>query len=187
MPHILFVNNSNSLGTNRELIFRLNPRRESRTSFAKSASCALRTLEPTAAKVRFPSRFQRIDATLAAANLRNVWTIATGSFKDARFATFPTVLCAPCIRAGTSERGVCPECGAPWVRTQKWAPSCQCSAGSPVPATMLDPFGGAGTVGLVADRLGRDSITIEISPDYADMAQRRIRADAPLLTNVVYD
>ena len=56
-----------------------------------------------------------------------------------------------------------------------------------MPATVLDPFGGAGTVGLVAERLDRNSITIEISPDYADMAQRRIKADAPLLTNVVFD
>ena len=56
-----------------------------------------------------------------------------------------------------------------------------------MPAQCLDPFGGAGTVGLVAEHLCRDSITIEISPDYADMAGRRIKADAPLLTNVVYD
>ena len=51
-----------------------------------------------------------------AANLRNVWTIATHSFKDAHFATFPPALVEPCIKAGTSERGVCGACGAPWVR-----------------------------------------------------------------------
>ena len=50
---------------------------------------------------------------------------------------------------------------------------------------MLDPV--VGTVGLVAERLGRDSITIEISPDYADMAKRRILGDAPLLTNVMLE
>ena len=50
------------------------------------------------------------------ANLRNVWTIATHSFKDAHFATFPPKLVEPCIKAGTSERGVCGECGAPWTR-----------------------------------------------------------------------
>ena len=53
------------------------------------------------------------------ANLRNVWTIATGAFKDAHFATFPTALVEPCIKAGTSERGVCPECGAPWLRNME--------------------------------------------------------------------
>ena len=46
---------------------------------------------------------------------------------------------------------------------------------------VLDPFGGSGTVGLVADRLQRSAILIEISPDYAEMARRRIDDDAPLL------
>ena len=50
------------------------------------------------------------------ANLRNVWTIATHSFKESHFATFPPALVEPCIKAGTSERGVCGECGAPWTR-----------------------------------------------------------------------
>ena len=73
------------------------------------------------------------------------------------------------------------------AKTLGWLQSCKCSAHRPVPATVLDPFGGAGTVGLVAERLDRNSITIETSPDYADIAQRRIKADAPLLTNVVFD
>ena len=51
---------------------------------------------------------------ITGANLRNVWTIATHSFKEAHFATFPPALVEPCILAGTSERGVCGECGAPW-------------------------------------------------------------------------
>ena len=50
------------------------------------------------------------------ANLRNVWKIATHSFKEAHFATFPPKLVEPCILAGTSEKGCCAECGAPWVR-----------------------------------------------------------------------
>ncbi len=89
------------------------------------------------------------------ANLRNVWTIPTFGFPGAHFATFPTKLVEPCIKAG------CPEGG-----------------------TVLDPFGGAGTVGLVADRLGRDAILIELNPDYAQMAERRIHGDAPLLADV---
>ena len=56
-----------------------------------------------------------IDPTTRA-NLRNVWTIPTHSFKEAHFATFPPALVEPCIKAGTSERGVCGECGAPWAR-----------------------------------------------------------------------
>lgn len=48
----------------------------------------------------------------------------------------------------------------------------------------MDPFGGAGTVGLVADRLGRDAILIELNPEYADMAKTRIKDDAPMFTEV---
>ena len=50
------------------------------------------------------------------ANARNVWSISTQGRPDAHFATFPDELPRRCILAGTSERGVCAECGAPWVR-----------------------------------------------------------------------
>ena len=50
------------------------------------------------------------------ANARNVWTIPTQGRSDAHFATFPDELPRRCILAGTSERGVCADCGAPWVR-----------------------------------------------------------------------
>ena len=49
----------------------------------------------------------------------------------------------------------------------------------PVPCTVLDPFAGAGTVGLVADRLGRDAILIELNPEYAEMAERRVFTAMP--------
>lgn len=49
-------------------------------------------------------------------NLRDVWSIPSEPFPGAHFATFPTRLVEPCIKAGTSERGCCPACGAPWVR-----------------------------------------------------------------------
>jgi hypothetical protein len=52
---------------------------------------------------------------------------------------------------------------------------------------VLDPFAGAGTVGLVAERLGRDAILIELKPEYAAMAERRIREEAPLLTAVAVE
>ena len=58
----------------------------------------------------------RTDRVPSGANARNVWTIATQPRKDAHFATFPDALPRRCILAGTSEKGVCGECGAPWVR-----------------------------------------------------------------------
>lgn len=52
----------------------------------------------------------------AGRNRRSVWEIATQPTPEAHFATFPEALVEPCIKAGTSERGCCPECGAPWRR-----------------------------------------------------------------------
>lgn len=52
-------------------------------------------------------------------NRRTVWHIATAPYSGAHFATYPPALVEPCIKAGTSERGVCPECGAPWERIIK--------------------------------------------------------------------
>jgi len=86
-------------------------------------------------------------------NKRSVWEVSTQSFSEAHFATFPPALIEPCILAG------CPKGG-----------------------TVLDPFGGAGTTGLVADRLQRDAILIELNPEYAAMARRRIDGDAPLFS-----
>ena len=150
-------------------------------------------------------------------NLRNVWTIATAPFPAAHFATYPPELAERCIRAGTSERGCCAACGAPWVRqtereivplqatnnerscdqnnrgamprsnvhakTTGWSASCQCDAPT-APCTVLDPFAGAGTSLLVADRLQRDGIAIELSPAYCAMLRNRIVADAPLFAEV---
>ncbi len=84
-------------------------------------------------------------------NRRSVWTVATQPFKEAHFATFPAALIEPCIKAG------CPKGG-----------------------TVLDPFGGTGTTGLVADRLQRNAVLLELNPEYAAMAERRIEQDAPL-------
>jgi len=81
----------------------------------------------------------------ATRNARSVWTVATKPFKGAHFATFPPDLIRPCILAGC-----------------------------PVGGTVLDPFFGAGTVGLVAKREGRDYIGIELNPEYVEMAENRI-------------
>jgi DNA modification methylase len=88
-------------------------------------------------------------------NRRSVWTVATQPFKEAHFATFPPDLIEPCILAGSRKGG-----------------------------RVLDPFGGAGTTGLVADRHGRDATLIEMNPAYIDIARRRIEGDAPLFAEV---
>jgi DNA modification methylase len=148
----------------------------------------------------------------AGRNLRSVWTIPSAPFPDAHFATFPPALASRCIQAGTSERGCCRACGAPWTRqversysrwwngnnsgthkgeipderktfasgkrcelavtTTGWSPSCACEA-PPVPCTVLDPFAGSGTVGQVAEQLGRHSVLLELSPTYVQMAVAR--------------
>jgi DNA modification methylase len=68
--------------------------------------------------------------------------------------------------------------------TTGWRPSCDCGA-EPVPATILDPFAGAGTTGLVALRLNRQFVGIELNREYCEMARRRIVGDAPLLNEEV--
>lgn len=160
---------------------------------------------------------------LCGANARDVWTIPTQPYPEAHFATYPEELPARCIRAGTSERGCCPECGAGWVRvvdvsytnagngnnnmkrkgaefgpslaarpyetrklrtstTLEWRPGCECyerangigpnECGDP--CRVLDPFLGSGTTLAVAAKLGRTGIGIELNPEYAKLAERRI-------------
>ena len=52
----------------------------------------------------------------ATRNRRSVWTVTTKPYSGAHFAVMPADLVEPCIKAGTSEQGCCPECGAPWER-----------------------------------------------------------------------
>jgi len=68
--------------------------------------------------------------------------------------------------------------------TTGWRPGCECG-GDPVPCTVLDPFGGAGTTGLVADQLGRNAILCELNPEYANLAENRIRQDSPMFSDVM--
>ena len=72
---------------------------------------------------------------------------------------------------------------ASWA-TLGWRQSCPCAPADPVPSVVLDPFLGSGTTLLVADRLGRDGIGVELSPDYAALARQRITGDAPMFANV---
>ena len=63
--------------------------------------------------------------------------------------------------------------------TTGWRPTCD-HEGDPVPCTVLDPFAGSGTTLMVALRLGRDAIGIELSPEYVKLAENRIDSDCPL-------
>jgi len=71
--------------------------------------------------------------------------------------------------------------GVTHVTTMGWQPSCGCAALPTVPCRVLDPFAGAGTTLLVALRLGREATGIELKPEYAALARRRVTGDAPLL------
>lgn len=69
--------------------------------------------------------------------------------------------------------------------TLGWKPSCACRpAGEPIPCTVLDPFGGSGTSALVADRLGRDAVLIDLNPAYVEMQRKRLVSDAPLFVEL---
>lgn len=106
-------------------------------------------------------------------NARNVWSIAPRAFREAHFATFPPALAERCIKAGTPKT-ICSCCGA----AEGCGPICEVFGREP--GVVFDPFGGAGTVSLVAEQLGLRSIMIELNPEYADIAQRRVdppRAD----------
>ncbi len=158
---------------------------------------------------------------------RSFWNIASAPFAEAHFATYPPELIRPMIRAGTSERGCCPACLAPWERVTErtkikrerpndfvkrtgetgtgnscgntvagvstktigWRPTCKCDAGKPIPCTIIDPFGGSGTSGMVARQEGRRCVMIELNREYAKLHRRRVEErlpaqsddDAPLL------
>ena len=65
-------------------------------------------------------------------------------------------------------------------KTLRWEPSCDCEPEGISQSRVLDPFGGAGTTGLVAQKMGRDATLIEINPEYAEDAKQRIDNDCPL-------
>lgn len=147
-------------------------------------------------------------------NPRSVLHWSPFAFPEAHFATFTPQLPTFTIKAGTSERGVCAKCGAPWARvvdttpmeikrsdrrehlgngvpgqrtaasgtmtkpatskTVGWRSTCTCGAET-IPATVLDPFGGACTTIIAALSLDRRGIAIELNPEYAEMAEKRIK------------
>ena len=194
-------------------------------------------------------RSRKDDFNSNGCNKRTVWTLPTKPYKGAHFATFPPKLIEPCIKAGTSEHGVCPKCGSHWERvvergnsehhcrpgcscqaskqteqdwsegwqkygnyqntaiaTNRWQPTCECwrdmpdpdaprtkdarkrqqqdaggywkyravlRFGDTLPATVFDPFVGSGTTCLVSEQLGRNSIGVDLSLEYLNLAQER--------------
>lgn len=78
-------------------------------------------------------------------NLRDVWEINTQAYKEAHFATFPPALVEPCLAIGSQEGDL-----------------------------VLDPFVGSGTTGVVALKMGRRFVGIELNPEYVGIAKRRL-------------
>jgi site-specific DNA-methyltransferase (cytosine-N4-specific) len=79
-------------------------------------------------------------------NLRSVWDIKTQPYSEAHFATFPPALVEPCIALGSNPGDL-----------------------------VLDPFIGSGTTGLVALKMGRRFVGVELNPEYVSSANQRIR------------
>lgn len=91
-------------------------------------------------------------------NKRDVWTVPTKGYAGAHFAVYPTALIEPCILAGSREGD-----------------------------TVLDPFSGSGTTGVVALRNGRNYLGCELNPDYAELSRQRISDDCGMFGEVVLD
>lgn len=173
------------------------------------------------------------DHDTSSRNLRTVWTIATQPYPGSHYATYPEALVEKCIKAGTSEYGVCPKCGGQWERvveripaiskecpktqaahearggtgipvgtvgksgsgriegnsiTTGWQPSCSCGIEATEPATVFDPFCGSGTTCLVAKRMGRSAIGLDLSYQYLrENAWERVQMNAPTLFDISLD
>ena len=91
-------------------------------------------------------------------NKRSVWTVTTKPFKGAHFATFPMDLIEPCVLAGC-----------------------------PVGGTVLDPFAGSGTTGIVAASNDRDAILLELNEDYIKLALDRMKSKLGVFGNIKYN
>lgn len=109
-------------------------------------------------------------------NKRSVWSINLEAYPGAHFAVFPEELPAVCIKAGTSEKGCCRNCGTPWRRSKEnleWEPGCRCKAEEVEPCIVLDPFAGSGTTLAVAAGLNRSYLGIELGSAYLDLIRAR--------------
>jgi DNA modification methylase len=237
--------------------------------WAKQRANGLNTWTYNDTEARKAVTGQSIEASTR--NLRNYWQISTRPYPGSHYATFPPELPMRCIKAGTSERGVCSECGAPWRRitervdkgydgsrygeravgasggaitggtarstlgssngkltgdsrtigfeptcehfprqdsgkgsvsdpvrphskgrgpkknfgnptkeTSGWEPGCEHSA-EVIPATVLDPFSGSGTTGLIARKLGRRSILVDLDDRNVKLLEERMGYQGVLL------
>ena len=88
-------------------------------------------------------------------NKRTVWNIPLSKFRGAHFAVFPERLIEPCILAGCPKNGI-----------------------------VLDPFFGAGTTGFVATQQGRKYVGLELNPEYAEIAEKRLQTVQTELLNL---
>jgi DNA modification methylase len=128
-------------------------------------SSATRLVKDKEYKTRDPERH----ISLLCKNPGDHWVINTQPYPEAHFATFPEKLVEPMILAGCPEE-VCKYCGKP----KGWS-ECSCTGENKYePGIVLDPFAGSGTVAVVAKRLGRDFIGIDISEKYCQIARKRL-------------
>jgi hypothetical protein len=122
-------------------------------------------------------------------NPGDVWTLAASNYRGGHYATFNDVLVRRLLLAGCPER-VCAACGSPWQQVagrrrgaraveRTLEPTCSCHRRA-VPGLVLDPFFGVGTVGLVAESLGRDWLGIEVNARFARLARERIEKARPV-------
>lgn len=101
---------------------------------------------------------ERVWGKEGTANRRSVWSVATNSFNDAHFATFPEEIPATCIKAGSKEGDI-----------------------------ILDPFMGAGTTALVAKKLNRHFVGFELNPEYIQIADKRMERELGMFHKSVID
>lgn len=127
------------------------PLKESSLSRAKYGSYSLKTDKGIHGGMNLKNQlkvFEKINnGEIQGRNKRCIWRIATRPFRGAHFAVFPEDLVETPIKAGCPENGL-----------------------------VLDPFMGSGTTAVVAKRLGRNYIGIELNPKYIEMAEKRIKA-----------
>lgn len=128
----------------------------------------------------------------AGKNPGDVWHLPTASFRGAHFATFPEALVERPILATVPEQ-ICVQCDRPWSRrvrvltvhtaegaraVRKVGPLQRCDCFAPAgPGVVLDPFMGTGTTAVVAERLNRDWLGIELNPRYVALAKQRLARD----------
>lgn len=123
--------------------------RSARDSFKRDGSKRVEAIPGQSVGTHRPERAES-DHDIHSRNKRSVWSVATKPFAEAHFATFPEELIEPCLLAGC-----------------------------PVDGVVLDPFLGAGTTAVVAAKLGLAWEGLELNPEYAAIAEDRIRGAQP--------